>query len=85
MSTLRWHGYDLTHQQAQECIDNLQRQLANANAHVAALTAALVTRRSACNEESERADEAERQLAEARSEIECLRWQASISTSAPSR
>jgi chromosome segregation ATPase len=47
-------------------IADLKRQLADANNHVAALTAALVTRRSACNEESERADAAERQLAEAR-------------------
>lgn len=46
-------------------IEELERQLADANAHVAALTAALTTRRSACNEESERADEAERQLDEA--------------------
>lgn len=43
-----------------------ERELADANGHVAALTAALTTRRSACDEESERADAAERQLVELR-------------------
>lgn len=49
-----------------ERIAELERQLVDANGHVAALTAALETRRSACNEESERADELEQQLAEIR-------------------
>lgn len=53
----------------------LRGQLADANAHVAALTAALETRRSACNEESERADEARGQLgAEHAAHLATGRW-----------
>lgn len=59
--------------------EEAERQLADANAHVAALTAALETRRSACNEESERAEEAERQLAEARAALENIVEAASMS------
>lgn len=55
--------------EAADRIEELERQLADANAHVAALTAALTTRRSACNEASERADEAERQLKELRAAL----------------
>jgi chromosome segregation ATPase len=50
-------------------IEDLERRLADANGHVAALKAALATRRSACNEASKRAHEAERQIAELRAAL----------------